>query len=661
MTGAMHYFFADLRGLAAATAFSILFLVMAGFGVARLAQRARLIGDEPFKLTCWGLLLGPTLLPAVDALLLRYLGWGSVLALHAALAAVGARPFWDTLRRIPGRWWLALLACWLAVAWSNVDFDWNQRLNQPLTVLDSVKHAAVVSALANGGLPMSDPFFIRPGIAGYYYYFYLGPALVHWLGGPLVDSRAAFSAGSFIILLAFPAMLMLVAEAAALIPQDRRTRFFAIVALLCCVSGLDLLPGLMTAAVSGVTLPQLDWWSDEIRWVLTSILWVPHHIMAVLAVFAGCLILVEGRSLPVARAAIVGLAFATAFGSSVWVAVAAAPILALWWITGLNKPYSPAPWLLPLGGAIAAMLLVPQFIDLMAGRAPGFTPLGFYIRHPSPVPGRPQSLAEALTWLALDPGAYLIEFGLFAIGAIAFLRSDKLAASRSTAMGQMLLLGTPLALLMVTFIRSTIIFNDFGWRAIWFAQIPALLWTASVLSSDRRPRLRARPAWAAALTLGLVATSWDLVGMRLIRPPEFKIPLAFVNAKPEVDYDLRGAYGWVDRTLPANLAVQHNPTIMRALDFGLYSDRRVALADGQARLFGADQAGIDQRLALLMPIYERPMPAQQLRNRATAAGVGAIVLTSADPLWQAAGGPPRDWTCRYRSPHACVMLLENIQ
>jgi hypothetical protein len=585
----------------------------------------------------------------------------SVLVVHAALAVIGARPFWDTLRRIPGRWWLALLGCWLAVAWSNVDFDWNQRLNQPLTVLDSVKHAAVVSALANGGLPMSDPFFMRPGIAGYYYYFYLDPALVHWLGGPLVDSRAAFSAGSFIILLAFPAMLMLVAEAAALIPEHRRTRFFAIVALLCCVSGLDLLPGLLTKAASGTTLPQLDWWGEEIRWVLTSILWVPHHITAVLAVFAACLILVEGRSLPFARAAIAGLAFATAFGSSVWVAVAAAPMLALWWVMGLNKPNNPAPWLLPVGGAIAAVLLVPQFLDLLAGRAPGFPPLGFYMRNPGAVPRFPHSFVEALTWLALDPAAYFIDFGLFAIGAIAFLRSDRLAASRSTAMGEMLLLGTPLALLIVTFIRSTVIFNDFGWRAIWFAQIPALLWTASVLSSHGRPRLHAKPAWAVALALGLVATSWDLIGMRLIRPPEFKIPMAYINANPQVDYDLRGAYAWVDRTLPANLAVQHNPTMNRAFDFGLYSDRRVALADRQAQLFGADPAGVDERFALLMPIYQRPMPADQLRRRAESVGVGAIVLTSADPLWQAAGGPPRGWTCRYRSLHACVMLLENIQ
>lgn len=656
----MHYFFADLRGLVAATILSVPLLVMAGFGVARLAARARLIGDDPFKFACWSLLLGPTLLPAVDALLLRYLGWGSVFVLHAALGAVGARPFWDTLRRIPGRWWLVLLACWLIVAWSNVDFDWNQRLHQPLTALDGVKHAAVVSALAQGGLPMSDPFFIRPGIAGYYYYFYLGPALVHWVGGPLADSRAAFSAGSYIILLAFPAMLMLVAEAAALIPENRRTRFFAVVALLCFVSGLDVLPGLMTAAVSGFTLPQLDWWSDEIRWVLTSTLWVPHHITAVLAVFAACLILVEGRSSPILRAAIAGLAFATAFGASVWVALAATLVLALWWMFGLNKPDSPRPWLLPLAGTIAVALLLPQLHDLLIGRAPGFAPLGFYVRHPSPVPAEPQSLGEALTWLALDPGAYLIEFGLFAIGAFAFLRSDRLAISRSTPMGRMLLLGTPLMLVIVTFVRSTIIFNDFGWRAIWFAQIPALLWTASVLSREPR-QLRHKRIWATALTLGLVATTWDLVGMRFIRPPEFKIPLAFVNAQPEVDYDLRGAYGWIDRTLPANLTVQHNPAIMRVLDFGLYSDRPVGLADGQARLFGADQAGIDARLALLKPIYQRQMPVDQLRRRAAAAGVGAILLTSGDPLWRAFGGPPRDWACRYRSPHACVMLLGNVQ
>jgi hypothetical protein len=97
------------------------------------------------------------------------------------------------------------------------------------------------------------------------------------------------------------------------------------------------------------------------------------------------------------------------------------------------------------------------------------------------------------------------------------------------------------------------------------------------------------------------------------------------------------------------------------MDFGLYSDRPVAVADGDARLFGAAEPAVKARIALLGPIFQRPMAAAELRQRAAAAGVGGILLTSVDPLWQASAGPPHYWTCQYRAANSCVMLLEKLQ
>ena len=176
-------------------------------------------------------------------------------------------------------------------AWGNVDFDWNGRLYQSVTVVDGVKHSAVVAALAGGGLPLHDPFFARPGIAGYYYYFYLGPALLDWVGRGLFDSRAAFAAGTFATLLAFSALLLLLADDAALIPEGGRRRFVRFTLLLCCLSGLDVLPGVYIWLKTGSVYAQADWWSEEVRWAITSLLWVPHHITAVM----------RGRRKPIAR------------------------------------------------------------------------------------------------------------------------------------------------------------------------------------------------------------------------------------------------------------------------------------------------------------------------------------------------------------------------
>jgi hypothetical protein len=649
----MHYFFEDLLGLAAATPLAALLLVMPGFGIAALLARAGLLHPQGWKRACWGLLLAPALLPAIDALLVRWLGFGAMLALHLGLAAVGVRPAWDAVRKVPPRWWSAIAFCWVAVAWANVDFDWNGRLYQSAFVIDTVKHAAVVGSLATHGIPLRDPFFARSGAAGYYYYFYLGPALIHWLGRPLIDSRAAFAAGTLAILLAFPAMLLLVADAAALIGEGARRRFLRILLLLCCVSGFDLLPGLWFWARTGHALSDLDWWSEEVRWALSSLLFQPHHMTAVIAVLTGCLI-VAGPGRPARRALVAGLAFGTAFGCSVWVAVGAAPILVLWWVYERVRGSPESPWALPLSGVAALLLSLRQIADIAAGRAASGPPLAFALRTVGPAPTLPHSPGEWILHLAVLPGAYLIEFGIFALGSIFLLTRGRLAESRATPVGRFLLVSAPVTLILVTFVRSAVMYNDFGWRAIWLAQVPALLWTASVLTAQRE-LLPKSTVWTGALALGLVAAVWDMAGMRI---PFADRSRSYVNNRPDMDYDLRGAYRWADEKFPPQVIVQHNPTgNVRAMDFGLYSDRGVAVADGDARLFGASQAAVEARISLLEPIFNRDLPTAELRQRAALAGVGAILLTSVDPLWRARGGPPPGWTCQHRSAHSCLMFL----
>jgi hypothetical protein len=155
----------------------------------------------------------------------------------------------------------------------------------------------------------------------------------------------------------------------------------------------------------------------------------------------------------------------------------------------------------------------------------------------------------------------------------------------------------------------------------------------------------------------MAAMLWDLAGLRLIRGPLFNTFDTYVNARPEVDYDLRGAYRWIDLNLPPRMTVQHNPNVpFRALDFGLYSDRPVPVSDVQARLFGADPAAATARLNLVGPIFSSPLPAAEAQRRAALSGAGAILLTAADPAWRA-GGPPAGWNCLYRSAYTCVALV----
>ena len=374
----MHYFLEDLFGAGAATALSVLLLLLPGFGIADLLIRRNLISTSLRNRTCWGLVLAPTLLPVLDGLLVRLLGFEAALFLHVALGALGSRTAVQAIRRVPVQWWWAVAGCFVAAAWANVDFDWNGRLYQSVLAIDGVKHAAVIGALATTGIPLHDPFFARPGIAGYYYYFYIGPGLVHWLCAPWIDSRAAFVGATFITLIAFPATLILLAEKAALIPEGKASRFIGTLCVLSCLSGLDFLPGLWIWTKTGTVLAQLDWWDEEVRWALSSVLWVPHHITAVMAVYVGALLIAEnGRPRLIERSVLAGLAFATAFGCSVWIVVAAAPILILWWIYERFETGPRGMWALPLSGLFALLCSVPQILDITKGRALERFPVGF--------------------------------------------------------------------------------------------------------------------------------------------------------------------------------------------------------------------------------------------------------------------------------------------
>ena len=314
-------------------------------------------------------------------------------------------------------------------------------------------------------------------------------------------------------------------------------------------------------------------------------------------------------------------------------------------------------WGLPLSAIVALVGSAPQIFDIMKGRAPSGPPLALFVRPVGPIRVLPHGVGEWISHLALLPAGYFIEFGIFGLGAAAFLTRGRIDESRATPIGRLLLVSAPAALVLVSFVRSSVMLNDFGWRAVWLVQLPALLWTASVLS--QRSELTKSPAWRLAFALGLGAAVWDMAGLRLKCPDYFS---GFVNTHPAVDYDSRGAYRWIDRNVPASVIVQHDPAAgARAMDFGLYSDRPVAVADGDARLFGAAEPGVGARIALLAPIFDRPLAAAELRQRARAAGVGGILLTSADPLWQASGGPPRDWTCQYRAANSCVILVEKVQ
>jgi len=228
-------------------------------------------------------------------------------------------------------------------------------------------------------------------------------------------------------------------------------------------------------------------------------------------------------------------------------------------------------------------------------------------------------------------------------------------------MSRLLLASALCALVVATFLKSTILNNDLAWRSIWFVQFAAILWTAAALQG---PVMRLRDTrWSvkALLALGIAAVLWDVVGLRFIRPPYMATSDGDLIAARADDDDQRAVYEWATLHLPAPAIIQHNPALHRRMfDFGLYGTHRTGVADRDANLFGAPAAEVAARIAMLKPIYIQSLPAADIVRRARNAGVDYLMFTSSDPLWKSSGGPPAGLRCLYRQPSACLVAVKDI-
>jgi hypothetical protein len=629
----------DLTGLAMASVLALALLVMPGAlvakGLHRIAPETRWRAFSPA--------LAIAFLPLVDSLAIRFSG--VPLALGLRLLMLAATLFWarDFVPRIGRVAAAGALAWWLFLACLYVDIDFGEALHQPITVLDLVKHAAVVRELSLRGVPLHDPFFARTQAAGYYHYFYDGAAILDVASSRFVDARMAFVGAAFAVGLVMASFVRaLVVELGWQRSSDRRLT--ALVIFACAIGGLDLIGIVARWGATGLLEANSEWWDDEISFVPTAASWVPHHLSAVVASVIALMLLTKAvavdRKRGAALAALAAIAMANAFGLSIWVALGAAGVFAaaLRVIPGELR----LAWLaaMALAGCLALVLSVPQLADLLHGRAGGGVPIWPWIREPGRIGEMLGSPAPPLLSLALTPLAWLLEFGPFAVGTWLFYRGNW---ERGFLLARLLTASFVAGLLMNLLLRSTIINNDFGWRVAWFAQLPAMIWTVAVL---QQPIAHIAWRWTmrVAIALGLAATLYNAVAARMVRPPFADHAFGYINSDPPTDYALAQAYRWAARHIPASEVLQHNPlTARRVFDFGLYGVHAVAVADSEATLFGAPPEAVVAQMRTYGDIFAgRLDPAH--------AGKVHLVVTWRDPLWSRLS--PRD--CLYRSPHVCI-------
>ncbi len=591
------------------------------------------------------------------------LGVRAMVAVALAVAAAGVPAViakgreLETIRIGP----LLGLAAWaLGVVAIIVDMPVADGLAHSLLVVDYVKHASTTWAIAASATPPYNPTFYEPGgHASYYYFFYTLTAVVALILEPLgIAARHVAYAGPIVI---GPALLALAyatwkrSGADEAVGAKGRATVTLLAALL-FATGLDLIPTALLVWLRGDWALSPEEWNDQVTSWLLSVLWAPHHVAALCAAMVGFMALAgdpaDGRaSVGSRRILLAGLSFASLAGLSVYVAMGGALTAAIWTVFLAARRRIGEARRNAAAGLLALALAAPWAATVLQRAATGEPrPIALAIRaFPITDVLIQDEPLRSIVRLVMMPIGYAVEFGVFGLGAVLFWR---MAGRRGMArdLGLILVIAACVSFLIGSFVRSTILLNDLGWRIMLFAQLATLVWTAAAVRAGAFSRGAPRRAAIVCLTLAYAVDVYALMQLRLnpvMAPHSASLP------------DEIAAWRWLDSTLPRIAVVQEDPIKTRAYDYGLYGRFPEAVSDRHnGYLFGAPHAAVERRLADIGPIFvDRSLGVDAVRAIAVRYGISAIVTASGDPVFD----DPSAWPARtkpdFANAHVRIFLL----
>ena len=552
--------------------------------------------------------------PAFMRLVLGALALGS-----AILAGAGVPEQDERQPRRPSAATLATLAVCLAFSLAITFLShYITPDNWPGTLKDNSKYLFIIPEL-QARIPPNNVFFLPEGAQplGYYYFLHLAMAVLANAGG--VSVSTAFLAGCLVVttlsaLIPFIVVQSLFSERAARWATWLRT----------FVGGFDWIPYCLLLTIANAlekrpwTWMQLTfcdeqwnaWFGSRVIVPLTHHWWFPQHEVALVVSLAWILLLFRKPTWRLWLFVMPPLLVMMA-GCSVYYTLAAAPVYGLFVLACIwRKRYRPA-----LGaaaaGLVALLLGAPYIRELLvaADRPSGGLSFGIVqsLRYPHEWFGC--AFAErflgvnAWTKLLDLPINYFLEYGLYAIGLLAFLRwAIKARWTASPDHAFFFALGG-LAFLLAIFVRAKQGCNEFGYHAHQASMAVAIALTAQWIAAKTEAKSW-RP-WhvalvALALLISLAETHWSIRRVRghiLHMPPERVHPVARMAQE-------------VRTKLPANAVVQGVPSFDGIYRPQAYYLPRAVIADTfDAATFAADPARFSQTHNLILNGFATPDPA----------------------------------------------------
>ncbi|MGB8013044.1 MAG: hypothetical protein WCF68_15630 [Terriglobales bacterium] len=613
--------------------------------------------------------------PMLSYLLARFLApglWVFYIVVFSAcvllLAKEGrrARP-WSVSKHIFSRnIWIALglVTLWvIAAIGSMVDLQIGDKLYPSIAAYDHSVRTALTVAIARH-VPPNNPFFANAAVPLRYHYLWL---LLCSLPMRLLHLSPRYVVYSGVVWCGLGLMCTIALGLKFLVRVQTGIEQQTLLAVgLLSVTGLDILPTVYFGLAHRYWLSDMELWNESqvTSWV-GSMLWVPHHLGALIACFIAFLLLRHQtdvhRRWATGPVVVAGMAFASAAGMSVYVTFTFVVAVALWLLALIARKDRLEAAMFVGAGAVA-LLWALSFLSSLRGPATGSAFVEFAMRPFSFGLYFAQRIGiQFRTQFAVDVGNafllplnYAIEFGFFL--AVGVMRLRNLVRGRVEASANELAAWTLVltSFLIGTFLRSsTLTGNDLGWRCFLPAQLILLLWGATMVhdwwfhSLAPQPTLRpwARGALATLLFLGIIGTSYQVFMLRMfpalfdrgtIAGPSWVDPDRQFGKRT---YALRSVYEALDAQLPSSAVVQNNPAREFQILHMLYSGHDAAAGNGACgTTFGGDPDLCALRLRKLAELFELPY-GSSLDATCLELGIDAIVVEDLDPVWR----EPSSW------------------
>ncbi|MBK8783080.1 MAG: hypothetical protein IPO22_15020 [Anaerolineales bacterium] len=550
-----------------------------------------------------------------------------------------------------------------------------ERLYFSTNSYDMITRVAMVDAITRTGVPPLNPSYY-PGhpvpLNFLYYFWYILGSIVDQVGGPWVSAYQAMIAS---ISWCGIAIASTMATYMRLRNSNSRINSWlnSIHALkFLAVGGLDFIIVMIIMAIVKARLGYLPFegrvegWNMPIMSWLNAVMWVPHHVSAALACMTALMIFVyhasSVRSRKLMAAVLIGLAFASAFGLSVWGMFVFAVFWAVWMIVIYfqNQGRELVLWM-ALGG-ISGMIFVSPFIAglFQAGASSysgGGIPVAFYVRpfiFSAFLTFLPRIAFYAINFLML-PLNYLFEFGFFFIVALLWIGSrfrEKIAGQNRYYVPELILVAV--VTILMSFLYSDIIsINDLGIRGWLPVQFILIVWAADVVGKDSRYKNALAPKVSgttrsttmlsavinAALVVGLLTTLLEGIALRMW---PMMIDASIVGFPNELSADTylgertyfgRLAYDYLRDNIPAGVITQSNPFVFLDHSSGVYGTHQMVVASRTS--YGIPPAAFNKLVEDVGVIFTDTNDSnwRSIDSLCRQYLIDVLIISDTDPIW----------------------------